>query len=229
MLRHTQKIKELYEEIQRHIYSMIPENWESLYLYASVIEGEKETGELFFYYVPKGILKKKPVNVYEIPSKFNIDESEYLKLVDGLYSKIKRLRQEFKKLELGETWSNVTIVIHNARFMVEYDYENLKENPLTSYERHVIWRCKYLGITFEQLNKEEKEILKKYASGPKILARVERYDAGIYIKDVKNVVAYDKKEVDESKYVETEKKTNKTNKIRNQILSFVEIDEDEKK
>ena len=208
---------------------MIPEKWESLYLYASVIEGEKETGELFFYYVPKGILKKKPVNVYEIPSKFNIDESEYLKLVDGLYSKIKRLRQEFKKLELGETWSNVTIVIHNARFMVEYDYENLKENPLTSYERHVIWRCKYLGITFEQLNKEEKEILKKYASGPKILARVERYDAGIYIKDVKNVVAYDKKEVDESKYVETEKKTNKTNKIRNQILSSVEIDEDEKK
>lgn len=229
MLRHTQKIKELYEEIQRHIYSMIPEKWESLYLYASVIEGEKETGELFFYYVPKGILKKKPVNVYEIPSKFNIDESEYLKLVDGLYSKIKRLRQEFKKLELGETWSNVTIVIHNARFMVEYDYENLKENPLTSYERHVIWRCKYLGITFEQLNKEEKEILKKYASGPKILARVERYDAGIYIKDVKNVVAYDKKEVDESKYVDTEKKTNKTNKIRNQILSSVEIDEDEKK
>lgn len=229
MLRHTQKIKELYEEIQRHIYSMIPEKWESLYLYASVIEGEKETGELFFYYVPKGILKKKPVNVYEIPSKFNIDESEYLKLVDGLYSKIKRLRQEFKKLELGETWSNVTIVIHNARFMVEYDYENLKENPLTSYERHVIWRCKYLGITFEQLNKEEKEILKKYVSGPKILARVERYDAGIYIKDVKNVVAYDKKEVDESKYVETEKKTNKTNKIRNQILSSVEIEEDEKK
>ena len=121
------------------------------------------------------------------------------------------------------------MIIRNARFMVEYDYENLKENPLTSYERHVIWRCKYLGITFEQLNKEEKEILKKYASGPKILARVERYDAGIYIKDVKNVVAYDKKEVDESKYVENEKKTNKTNKIRNQILSSVEIDEDEKK
>lgn len=226
MLRHTQKIKELYEEIQKHIYSMIPEKWESLYLYASVIEGEKETGELFFYYVPKGILKKKPVNVYEIPSKFNIDESEYLKLVDTLYSKIKRLRQEFKKLELGETWSNVTMIIHNARFMVEYDYENLKENPLTSYERHVIWRCKYLGIAFEQLNKEEKEILKKYASGPKILARVERYDAGIYIKDIKNVVAYDKKEVDENKYVETEKKTNK---IRNQILSSVEIEEDEKK
>lgn len=102
------------------------------------------------------------------------------------------------------------MIIHNARFMVEYDYENLKENPLTSYERHVIWRCKYLGITFEQLNKEEKEILKKYAAGPKILARVERYDAGIYIKDIKNVVAYNKKEETEILH---KKKTNmkKTN------------------
>ena len=188
MLRHTRKIKELYEDIQRRIFKMIPEKWDSLYLYASVMEGQKETGEMFFYYIPKGIFKKKSVNVYEIPSKFNIDESEYLKLVDNLYAKIKELRQEFKKLELGETWSNVTIIIHNARFMVEYDYEDLKDNPLSSYERHVIWRCKYLGISFEQLNKEEKDILRKYASGPKILARIERYEAGIYIKDLNNVI-----------------------------------------
>ena len=65
-----------------------------------IIEGEKEAGELFFYYVPKGILKKKPVNVYEIPSKFNIDETEYLKLVDALYSKIKELRKKCTKFAL---------------------------------------------------------------------------------------------------------------------------------
>ena len=213
MLRHTRNIKELYEDIQRRIFKMIPEKWDSLYLYASVMEGQKETGEMFFYYIPKGIFKKKPVNVYEIPSKFNIDESEYLKLVDNLYAKIKDLRQEFKKLELGETWSNVTIIIHNARFMVEYDYEDLKDNPLSSYERHVIWRCKYLGISFEQLNKEEKDILRKYASGPKVLARVERYEAGIYIKDLNNVITYDtqgktdvnNEEANEQEYVKKDK------------------------
>ncbi len=230
MLRHTRNIKELYEDIQRRIFKMIPEKWDSLYLYASVMEGQKETGEMFFYYIPKGIFKKKPVNVYEIPSKFNIDESEYLKLVDNLYAKIKDLRQEFKKLELGETWSNVTIIIHNARFMVEYDYEDLKDNPLSSYERHVIWRCKYLGISFEQLNKEEKDILRKYASGPKILARVERYEAGIYIKDLNNVITYDtqgktdvnNEEANEQEYVKKDKS------IRNQILSKVEIEDDKK-
>ena len=230
MLRHTRNIKELYEDIQRRIFKMIPEKWDSLYLYASVMEGQKETGEMFFYYIPKGIFKKKPVNVYEIPSKFNIDESEYLKLVDNLYAKIKDLRQEFKKLELGETWSNVTIIIHNARFMVEYDYEDLKDNPLSSYERHVIWRCKYLGISFDQLNKEEKDILRKYASGPKILARVERYEASIYIKDLNNVITYDtqgktdvnNEEANEQEYVKKDKS------IRNQILSKVEIEDDKK-
>ena len=193
MLKHTQKIKELYEDIQKTIFYMIPEKWESLYLYSSVVEekGDKETGELFFYYVPKGILRKKPVNVYEIPSKFNIDETEYLKLVETLYDKIKILRQEFKKLELGETWSNLTLIIDNSRFLVEYNYEDLTQSPLSSYERHVIWRCKYLGITLEQLTKEEKEILKRYATGPKILVRTERYNAGIYIKDIENTVDYD--------------------------------------
>ena len=118
MLRHTQKIKELYEGIKRHIYSMIPEKWESLYLYASVIEGQKETGELYFYYVPKGILKKKPVNVYEIPSKFNIDETEYLKLETAWKSKEKSLackleyqikqlsKQQKEKLINGEKLSS---------------------------------------------------------------------------------------------------------------------------
>ena len=192
MLKHTKKTTELYEDIQKKIFYMIPEKWDSLYLYASVVEEkEKQTGELFFYYVPKGIFKKKPVNVYEIPAKFNIDETEYSKLVEDLYAKVKELRQEFKKLELGETWSNVTMIIHNSRFMAEYHYEDLKNSPFSSYERHVIWRCKYLDMSIEQLNREEKEILKKYGSGPKTLDRVERYEAGIYIKDIQNTVDYD--------------------------------------
>ena len=63
MLNHTKKIKEIYEVIQKMIFYMIPEKWDKLYLYSSVIdmpEGKK-TGELYFYYIPKGILRKKPV------------------------------------------------------------------------------------------------------------------------------------------------------------------------
>ena len=50
MLKHTKKIKEIYEDIQRHIFYMITEKWEKMYLYASVSDliDKRQTGELFF-------------------------------------------------------------------------------------------------------------------------------------------------------------------------------------
>ena len=109
MLKHTKKIEEIYEDIQKKLYYMVPEKWDELYLYASVIDKPNgtSTGELFFYYIPKGILRKKPVSGYEIPTKFNLDEKEYLKLVDILYAKIKELRFEQNKLDVEGIWSNI--------------------------------------------------------------------------------------------------------------------------
>lgn len=219
MLKHTRKIKEIYEDIQREIFYMIPEKWEKLFLYSSVIDKPEggETGELFFYYIPKGIFKKKPVNVYEIPSKFNLDEKEYLKLVEVLYEKIKELREVFKADESQEVWSNITITIQNFKFRVEYNYENLQNSDFTSYERHIIWRYKNLGIGLEQVNKEEREILKRYLIGAKTLVRKEVYDAGIYIKDVKNIVDYTTEDYDTTQNIQYA--TTKDEKInKNQIL-----------
>ena len=120
-------MKKIYMDIQEKLYYMIPEKWDSIFLYASIFEGIQnlETGEMFFYYFPKGILRKEPVNVYEIPNKFNIEEDEYLKLTDELYEKIKKLKEEFVRVN-KKNWTNITISIQNYRFMVEYDYEDLK-------------------------------------------------------------------------------------------------------
>ena len=75
------KIQRIYREIQRQLFYMIPEKWNKVYLYSSILERQNnlETGELYFYYEPSGILKKHPVNVYEIPNKFSINENEYLR------------------------------------------------------------------------------------------------------------------------------------------------------
>ena len=77
--------KILYSEIQKKLFYIIPEKWESIYLYASVIDvpGQKPVGEMYFYYLPKGFIKKKYVNGYEIPNIFNIDEEQYSKLNEG--------------------------------------------------------------------------------------------------------------------------------------------------
>lgn len=228
MLKHTKKIREIYEDIQRKLFYMIPEKWDKLCLYASVIDEPDEDdikGELFFYYIPKGIFRKNPVNVYEIPSKFNLDENEYLKLVEIIYMKIKRLREEFiKKNEEKEMWSNLTMIIRDSNFKVEYNYEDLKNSEFSSYERHIIWRYKYLGIGFEQINKQEKEILRRYENGAKTLVDTEVYEAGIYIKDIRNMIDYDTEitnEPEELEYeVEKTKKEKKPKKKQNQILLF---------
>ena len=234
MLKQTKRTKEIYEDIQRKVHYMIPDKWERLYLYASVIEKEdrKPGGELFFYYIPKGILKKNPVNVYEIPSKFNLDEKEYLQLVEILYQEIIKLREEVKKIELGETWSNITISIENVNFKIEFNYEDLINSEYSSYARHVIWRYKYLGIGPEQVNKEEKEILKSYLTGAKSYAREEVYETGIYIRDIRNIIDYDTTtnneyvEQEEQKEEVEEQKKEEERPMRNQILSFLN---DEKK
>ena len=218
MLKHTKKIKEMYEDIQRRIFYMIPEKWDKMYLYASVsdlIDGHK-TGELFFYYIPKGIFKKNPVNVYEIPQKFNLDEKEYLKLVNILYQKIVELRDELKKIELVPTWTNLTIIIEGTQFKVEYDYEDLSKSKFSSYERHIIWRYNYLGIKEEQLNKKEKEIIERYLLGEKVVKRRERYEEGIYIKNIKNIVDYDTETYSSEQKIEYV--ATKDDKARNQII-----------
>lgn len=218
MLKHTKKIKEMYEDIQRRIFYMIPEKWEKMYLYASVSDliDRRQTGELFFYYIPKGIFKKNPVNVYEIPQKFNLDEKEYLKLVNILYQKIVELREEFKKIEIVPTWTNLTMSIQGIQFKVEYDYEDLTKSKFSSYERHIIWRYKYLGIGEEKLNRKEREILEKYLLGEKVIRRRERYEAGIYIKNIKNIVDYDTESYDSDQNIEYI--ATKNEKAINQII-----------
>lgn len=230
MLNHTKKVKEIYEDIQRKLFYMIPEKWDKLYLYSSVLEEpdkEGKMGELFFYYIPKGIFKKKAINVYEIPTKFNLDENQYFRLVQLLYAKIKELRLEFKKIEMGETWSNITISIQSLKFKVEYDYTDLQNNDFSSYERHVIWRYEILGIGEEQVSKEDKEILKRYKLGAKTLTRKEYYDSGIYIQDIENVIAYSNENIvtqDVGQVVETAEKKHK-NQL---ILSKEEIEKKSK-
>ena len=102
MLNNTKRIKELYEEIQRKIFYIVPGKWDELYLYASIIDrlGKVQTGEMYFYFMPKGILKRKFINVYEVPAKYDIEEEEYLKLVELLYDCIKKFwRYKYLNIE----------------------------------------------------------------------------------------------------------------------------------
>lgn len=213
------EIKQIYKEIQKKLFYMIPQKWDRIYLYASVIqENGQEKGEMFFYYFPKGILRKKPVNVYEVPSKFSIDDSAYLKLSDALFAQIKKLRKLCVKFG-EEPWSYLNICIENFKFRVEYNYEDLKTSEYSKYERHLIWRYKYLGVPIESYSKQDRNIIERYMTRNISIKNNNKriYEEPIYEKPVPNIIDYD----DREKY-EQENKQNRIekNKGRSQILNF---------
>ena len=198
MLRTTKNMKDKYEKIQNYLFDLIPEKWDEIYLYASIIDraGDVQSGEMFFYYLPKGLLKKKPVNVYEVPKKFNINEADYLKIVDLLYQTIKDLRQDFIDTE-QDLWTNLTISIAHSKFKVEYFYDKISQEEYASYVRHVIWRYKYLHIGGEI--EEERKILDKYfEKNIEAIEKKEEYQTGLYIKTANNIVGFDR-EIEEAK------------------------------
>ena len=175
-------LKVAHEEVQKNIFLMLPEKWERLYLYASVIDhfNRMQTGEMFFFYYPKGVLKKKPVNVYEVPMKFNIDEKEYFKLADNLYTSIKKLRQECIKNK-EKPWTNITISIEKLTYKVEYRYDEITSSEEDINERHTIWAYKYLDSPYESYNREERAIIDRYLRLPE--EETKTFDMPLYTRE----------------------------------------------
>ncbi len=210
--------KRLYSEIQRKLFYIIPEKWESIYLYASVIDvpNQKPIGEMYFYYLPKGIIKKKFVNGYEIPNIFNIDEEQYSKLITDVYNIIKVLRERSIKAK-RKVWTNISISIENFQFKIEFDYENLQRSEFNSYERHIIWRYNYLKEGIDVFSRKDKKIIEAYNHYLEYndLPRKDIYIEGIYAKPVKNIIDFEKtltveEAIAQSKteYISKEKKKN---------------------
>lgn len=219
----TSEIKEIYKEIQKKLYYMIPERWSTVYLYASITEKAYEVpvGEMYFYYFPKGILKKNPVNVYEIPSKFNLNEEEYLKLVKNLYTSIKKLREVYVKAK-QPLWSNVTISIEKYRFNIEYNYTKLDNKEQSNYKRHIIWRYERLGMDINSFRKEERRIIEKHLIDSYIEnEKIEKYSEPLYKKPLKNTFDYERpvfEKIKENEKIMNELEAEGKN-ISNQILA----------
>lgn len=183
MQEEATSIKKVYKEIQSSISKLIPEKWESIYLYASVINGKN--GEMFFYYFPRKILKHKPINCYEIPSKFGIDEKAYNEALEKLYAKIKNLNHLTKS-----KWTNITLSIVNNIFSIEYHYNNLEHSMYTDEERHIVWNHKYLKTPIDSFNEKEKQLIESYEEESSIKPTI--YTEGLYkideVQEVRNQI-----------------------------------------
>ena len=197
--------KKLYGKIQKLLVGLIPENWRSIYLYASVINGKN--GEMYFYYYPKKIIRTNPINCYEVPNKFGIDDELYNKSLKKLYSYIKELNvYSFPK------WTNITIIIKDNAFTIEFKYNDLVNSPYDDEQRRIIWGYKYLNIPIESLSLTDRALIETYKDDSEIKPTV--YSEALYIGG-------NKSQTDRNQNNKYEKENTDENKtVTNQILKF---------
>lgn len=225
------ELKNLHKEIQQNIIIMLPEKFRKLCLYASVIDGSQASnGEMFFYYFPSGILKKNPINVYEIPKIFDFEEEQYAKMEKKLYESIKRLKEYFA-IRQQETWSNLTIVMEGINYYVEYNYDDLVNSEFDNYSRHIIWRYKHLDMPIESYTRREREILQRYFNSYEYRnSNTFIYQENIYEKPItKNkVTIYDSVESHDD-YIKKKVMLEQKKYAKNQLVAIKDSLEDEKK
>lgn len=189
----TPEMKKIYTGIQHQLNNLIPEKWESIYLYSSVIKpmSNIETWEMYFYYIPQGIIKKNPINVYEVPGKFNVDEEEYLELVDNLCNTIKNLRKQYIS-SYEKEWSNMVIAIKDSQFLVEYNNDNLLKSKYRSKDRQLIFKHKYLNIPLQRFSKKERKIVQEYLNNEEYKMVYDRYFEYIKKEEIHNYIEFER-------------------------------------
>lgn len=224
-------IRSLHKEIQKNIIVMLPERYKKVCLYASVIDGNQASnGEMFFYYFPSGILKKNPINVYQIPKIFDFEEEQYAKLEKALYASIKKLKKYCVNVEQN-FWSNLTIIMEGTKYFVEYNYDDLINSEFDNYSRHIIWRYKYLDIPIESYTKKEREIIDRYFQSYEYRnSNTVIYEENIYEKLLaKNkVTIYDSVESHDD-YIKKTVMLESNSQTKNQLVAIEDSIEDNSK
>ena len=230
--------QEFYMQIQNHLFEIIPESWKTVFLHTSIIDipNQIPKGELFVYYIPKGLLKRKPVNCYEVPSLFDIDEEEYSRYIISLYNVIKHLRDNYKKFR-KQQFTTIDIMCSNKKFVVKYGFEDLLNSNYSQEERHLIWRYENLQIDLDSLNRNDRKILEYYIQESKVSLpkKVEIVETEVYERPSQATIDYESSltldEIlardKEQKRLEEKKRKKEEKRKRKKQLDLLEQDDTE--
>ncbi|PFM85280.1 cytoplasmic protein [Bacillus cereus] len=150
------KLNRLYREIAETVNEMIPAEWEKFYFYAQI--SETGGGTYFFY---NNFRNKENYNYsVEIPFKYEVNEEEFERKEDSLYTLSKELRNVFKDNQ-QELWHSFTMSLeHSGEFNMHFDYTNWFDTEYSFSDQMIIWKHKYLGEV--PINENDKALINKY-------------------------------------------------------------------
>jgi uncharacterized protein (TIGR01741 family) len=149
------EMNRLYREIAETVNEMIPEDWSKFYFYAQV--SESGGGTYFFYNTLENMKFKYSL---EIPFQFQIDEDEFERKEDILYTLSKELRSIFKEND-QDLWYAFTMSLESSgKFTLHYDYTNWFNTDYSFSDQMIIWKNKYLGEVPN--DDKDKALIEKY-------------------------------------------------------------------
>ncbi|HDH7092842.1 TPA: TIGR01741 family protein [Staphylococcus aureus] len=138
-----EKLSQMYNEITNKISSMIPVEWEKVYIMAYI---DDEGGEVFYYYTEPG--SNELYYYTSVLNKYDISESEFMDSAYELYKQFQNLRNAFKEEGL-EPWTSC-----------EFDFTS--EGKLNVSFDYIDW----INTEFDQLGRENYYMYKKFGIWP---------------------------------------------------------------
>ena len=127
-----------------------------------------------------------------MPNKFNLNEEEYVKLVEVLYNEVKRIWVIYKDKK-HRLWHSITIRIEGLKFEIEYNYDELDSTKFSDIDKHIIWKYNNLKLPDEAYSSQDRKIIRKYINENIYFSPdIETYSESIYKNPVKKILDYNK-------------------------------------
>lgn len=136
-----EKLSEMYNEIANKISSMIPIDWEKVYVIAYVDDGG---GQVIFYYTKPG--NDELCYYSSIVEDYNVLEEIFDDLWMELYRSFKKLRNIFKEESL-EPWTSCEFdFTRDGKLNVSFDYIDWANSEFGQMGREHYYMYKKFGI-----------------------------------------------------------------------------------
>ena len=156
----TPRMREIYQELANIIYSTIPEEWSTVYLYGEVLSDSRTS--YFFYRRPSD---NELIYSHDIPKNYNVDNRIYDKNLLSLMHCLADLNKEYAA-NFEKAWTNLTFVLEkNGKFNIKYSYEDVLNTGFNSLQRQKIWMYEVLGKEPEK--EEDKALIQRYLDSGK--------------------------------------------------------------
>ncbi|CAM5417576.1 MULTISPECIES: immunity protein YezG family protein [Bacillus] len=151
----TKEMESLYREIARNLNEMIPVEWDTIWMYAEMLDDSASA--LFYFTVPN---KEEYFYSHNIPDQYQVSEDTYDSLLINLQRKLRQLREEYTK-EQSDKWTTVKMKLtYSGKMSTDFGYDDVFSLGIDNIQRIAVWEYETFGFLPD--DEEDKEAVLNY-------------------------------------------------------------------